>query len=114
VRERDAVSLAVLLDQLALGDPVHLTVELVLIVLEVHYRVLPHARDLFHHVVIALIDPTQGLLEVLLLHVESAGLSAVGEPDPPFAGGVVADLADRPDRILEGHVPDLYSFFEHA
>ena len=38
------------------------------------------------------------------MDVERAHLAPVGQPDGAAAGHVVADLADRPDRVLQGHV----------
>ena len=47
-----------------------------------------------------------GAFEVLALDVEGAQLSPVGEAHLAPAGDVVADLADRPDRVLQGEVAD--------
>ena len=42
-------------------------------------------------------------------------LAAVGQADLAAAGGVVADLADGPDRVLEGEVAEhLARVLEHA
>ena len=50
------------------------------------------------------LDEPGGLLEVLGLDLERRQLPAVGEPDLARAGRVVADLPDRPDRVLERQI----------
>ena len=50
---------------------------------------------------------------VLALDVERAGLPAPGQPDGAPPGEVVADLADRPDRVVEGEVAELHTGLDH-
>ena len=51
--------------------------------------------------------------EVLPLDVEGRSAPAVGEPDLASTGDVVADLPDRPDRVLEGEIPEDHFVLEH-
>ena len=52
-------------------------------------------------------------LQVLPLDVERRQLAPVGQAHPAPAGEVVADLAQRPDGVLHGQVPEDHPFFEH-
>src|SRR5581483_10853862 len=104
--ERELMLLAVRLDQVVLYDPVALAVELERVALERGQAVLPHLERLLLQGREALrLRVTQGTAEVLALDLERAQLTAVGQPDPPGAGHVVAELPDGPDRVLERHVP---------
>ena len=93
------------LEQLVLDHPVDLAVELEGVVLELRHAVLPHLEGaLFERGKALAVGVPQRTVEVLALDVDGAHLAPVGEPDSPPAGDVVADLADRPDRVLERHV----------
>ena len=93
------------LDQLVLDHPVDLAVELHRVVLERRDAVLPHLERLLLERREALrVGVAQRPVEVLALDVEGAHLAPVGEPHESPARHVVADLADRPDRVLERHV----------
>ena len=50
---------------------------------------------------------------VLALDVQRAGLPAAGEPHGTAAGEVVADLADGPDRVVQGEVAELDPGLDH-
>src|SRR3546814_7932238 len=54
-----------------------------------------------------------GAGEVLHLDLQCAGLTTVGQPDLRTAGDVVGDLANRPDRVLEGEVPHHHALLDH-
>jgi hypothetical protein len=57
----------------------------------------------------------QRTVEVLALDVERADLAAVRQAHPAPAGDVVADLADRTDRVLQRHVAQHHArVLEHA
>ena len=62
----------------------------------------------------ALLGVALGTRQELALDVEGARLPSVRQADLALAGQVVADLADRPDRGLEGHVaPHATGVLEH-
>ena len=62
---------------------------------------------------LAAVDEVAGLGEVLALDVERAGLAAVGQADLAAAGDVVADLADRADRVLHREVAHHHALLDH-
>jgi len=70
-----------------------------------------HARD--GGVAAALGDEVDGLGVVLPLDLQCVGLAAVGELDLAAAGDVVADLADRPDRVLQREVAHRHARLDH-
>src|SRR5207244_2202660 len=93
------------LDETVLDDPVALTVEAERVGLEPTEAVLPHLeRLLLEGAEAARLAVAQGAVEVLGLDVDGAGFPPVGEAHPAPAGHVVADLADRTDRVLQRHV----------
>ena len=99
------MALAERLDQLVLDHPVDLPVEQQRILLDRRDAVLPHLEGLLLERREALgIGIPQRPVEVLALDVERAQLAPVRQPDGAAARHVVADLADRPDRVLQGHV----------
>ncbi len=59
------------------------------------------------------VDEVARLGEVLVLDVERARLPAVGQPDLALTGHVVADLADRPDRVLHREVAHHHALLDH-
>ena len=83
---------------------------------EVAHHVLPHLERLLleGREAVTLREP-QRAVEVLRLDVDRRKLAAVGEAHAAPAGDVVADLADRSDRVLEREVaPRRAVVFEHA
>ena len=60
------------------------------------------------------LDEVDGLLVVLALHLQRRGLPAAGQAHLAAARDVVADLADRPDRVLQGQVPHHGARLDHA
>ena len=116
MRERQVVLLAVRLDEVVLDHPVDLAGQLERVRLEVDHHVLPHLeRLLLERAEPAALGEAQRPVQVLALDLDRGELTPVGEPDPPAAGDVVADLTDRADRVLEGEVaPRARVLFEHA
>src|SRR5579871_1153129 len=105
VGERHLVAVLVGLHQLVLDDPVALPVELHRVVLQLGETVLPHAqRLLLEGAEPLLVLVAQGAVEVLGLDVERARFPPVRQAHAAGARSVVADLTDRPDRVLQGHV----------
>ena len=107
---------AVGLDELVLDDPVHLALQLQRLVLDRRDAVLPHVeRPLLERREALCVGVAQRPVQVLALDVERADLAAVGQPHPPAAGDVVADLPDGADRVLQRHVPEHDALvLEHA
>ena len=116
IAEGEVVTFPVRLDQLVLDDPVEFSVEFERIVLEVAEGVFPHVEgELFFIGEVVVLGEPNRPAEILALDVEGGDLASVGEPDPLGAGHIVADLANRTDRILEGHVSEHdLGLFEHA
>src|SRR5207302_5282089 len=54
-----------------------------------------------------------GLGVVFALDVQGGRLAATGEADRALAGQVVADLADRPDRVVQAEVAELDALLDH-
>ncbi len=104
------------LEQAVLDHPVDLSIELQWIVLDGADAVLPHLQRLLLQGGEALgVGVAQGPVEVLALDVERAHFATVGEAYLAATGDVVADVADRADRVLEGHVAQHdRGIFEHA
>src|SRR5271165_1079659 len=104
--QRQVVPGPVALDQLVLGDPVDLPRDLVQVPgLDRGERPLPHLKDpLADRVEAVLEGEVLGPVQVLVLDVQGAHLAPVGQPDPAAPGHIVADLADRPDRVIQGQV----------
>ena len=104
------------LDQVVLDHPVDFGRELERVLLEVGHHVLPHLeRLLLERRQAVALGEAQRPVEVLGLDVDRRELAAVGEANAPAAGDVVADLADRADRVLEREVaPGRAVVFEHA
>ena len=94
----------------------HLALQLQRLVLDGRDAVLPHVeRPLLERREALGVGVAQGPVQVLTLDVERADLAAVGQPHPPAAGDVVADLPDGADRVLQGHVPEHDALvLEHA
>jgi hypothetical protein len=106
-------SISVLLDH-----PVDLPVDQVVLAgVDRGERALPELEDLLDHRSfggqVAAGDEVLGLAEVLGLDLQRADLAAVGQPDRASAGHVVADLADRADRVLQAEVPHDDAGFDH-
>ena len=102
VREREVVAVAECLDEVVLDHPVDLGLELQRIVLEVGHHVLPHVEGLLlERGEPALLRELQRALEVLGLDLDRGELAPVGQAHPAPTRHVVADLTDRPDRVLE-------------
>ena len=96
---------AVRLDELVLGHPVALAAEGQGIGLEALEAVLPHVEGaIFLRRQPVGVAEAQGPAEVLRLDVEGAHLPPVGEANLATAGEIVTDLADGPNRVLEGQV----------
>src|SRR5664279_2851160 len=115
VRQREVVLLAVRLDEVVLDHPVDLAGELERVRLEVDHHVLPHLERLLleRSEAVALREP-QGAVQVLALDLDGRELTAVRQSHPAPAGDVVADLADRPDRVLQREVaPGARVLLEH-
>ena len=77
---------------------------------------LPHLERLLleRGETVTLREP-QRAVQVLALDLDCRELAPVRQPDPAPARDVVADLADRPDRVLQGEVPPgARVLFEHA
>ena len=104
------------LDEPILDDPVDLAVELERVVLDGRHAVLPHVeRLLLERREPLRLGVAQRPVEVLALDVERTDLTTIGEADAATAGDVVADVADRPDRVLERHVAQHHArVLEHA
>ena len=64
-------------------------------------------------VVAALLDELDGLVVVVGLRVQRRDVAATGQPDRLATGGVVRDLPDRPDRVLEGEIAQRHSGLDH-
>ena len=62
---------------------------------------------------LAAVDEVAGLAEVLGLDLQRAGLAAVGQAHLAAPGGVVADLADRADRVLHREVAHHHALLDH-
>ena len=58
-------------------------------------------------------DVLDGAGVVLALDVQRAGLPTAGQPHGAPAGQVVADLPDRPDRVVQGEVAELHPGLDH-
>ena len=116
IAEGEVVTFPVRLDQLVLDDPVEFSVEFERIVLEVAEGVFPHIEcELFLIGEVVVLGEAKRPVEIFALDVEGGDLAPVREPDPPGTGHVVADLANRTDRIFEGHVAEHdLGLFEHA
>ena len=67
----------------------------------------PEVEDPLHGAVAAAaVDEVDRALQVLPLDLQGGGLATVGELDLAATGRVVADLADRPDRVLQRQVAE--------
>ena len=62
---------------------------------------------------LAAVDVVAGLAEVLRLDLQRARLATVGQAHLAPTGGVVADLADRADRVLHGEVAHHHAVLDH-
>ena len=104
----------VLLDEMQLHHPVHLAAERHRVLLQPGEQVLPHANGLLY-----LRGESGGpgvahhSLQVLPLDVKGRKLTAVGEPHGTAAGGVVRDLPDGADRVLQRQVAEHNVGLEH-
>ena len=107
---------AVGLDQVVLDHPVALAIETERILLDALHAVLPHReRPLLQRGQAAALVVAKGPVEVLALDVEGAELAPVRKSYLAPAGDVVADLTDRPNRVLQGEVADDHArVLEHA
>ena len=76
---------------------------------------LPQVEHLPGHRVVKASPVGEGkrLLEVLGLDLQRRELTAVHQAHQPTAGRVVADLADRPDRVLERQVAQHDAVLDH-
>ena len=63
--------------------------------------------------ILTAVDVVAGLAEVLRLDLERARLTPVGQAHLAPASGVVADLADRADRVLHGEVAHHHAVLDH-
>src|SRR5581483_6419386 len=115
VGELEVVAVLVALEQLALDDPVDFGVDLREILGFDRVELTPPQVDdlLDLRVGLAGLQVVDGAGVVLALNVERAGLPATGETHRAPAGQVVADLADRADRVVEREVAERHARFDH-
>src|SRR4051812_3898981 len=116
VTEGQFVARSERIEEPILDDPVDLAIELERIVLDGADAVLPHLqRPLLERWEAFGLRVTLRSVEVLTLDVQRADLAPVGEANLASTGHVVADVANRPDRVLQRHVAQHNRrIFEHS
>ena len=115
--EGQAMALPVLLDEVVLDHPVALAIEKQGVLLDRLDAVLPHVERLLlrRRRTAARRAYLECAVEVLALDIERRDLPAVREAHLAPTGDVVADFANRVDRIFERHVAeDDGRVFEHS
>src|SRR5215468_922559 len=114
--ERQVVLGPVPLDELELGYPVDFPGDQVQVAAVDRVQgAFPQLEDLLcARVGAAPVGEVAGLGQVLTLDVQRARFPAVGEPHPALPGHVVADIPDRPDRVLQAQVAHDRACLDHA